>query len=79
MLSISQWSLTGIILDSWWKWLDSNMELDLDMIVYLRTTPEVAYQRMRARGRWEEGQAPFSYLQALHKVSKSICYPLQRI
>jgi len=55
------------VLDNWWKWLDSNMGLDLDMIVYLRTAPEVSYQRMKARGRWEEDGAPFSYLQALHK------------
>ena len=57
------------VLDSWWQWLDANMGLDLDMIVYLRTTPEVAYQRMKARGRWEEEGAPFSYLKALHQVS----------
>jgi len=55
------------VLDSWWHWLDANLGLDLDMIVYLRTTPEVAYQRMRARGRWEEEGAPLAYLQALHK------------
>jgi len=54
------------VLDAWWNWLDDHMGLDLDLIVYLRTTPEVAYERMRSRGRWEEDGAPFSYLQSLH-------------
>ena len=37
------------VLDEWWKWLDNQMGLELDLIVYLRTSPEVAYERMRKR------------------------------
>ena len=44
------------------------MDLKLDLIVYLRTSPEVAYQRMRSRNRAEESGAPFSYLQHLHEA-----------
>ena len=57
------------MLDSWWKWLDTHMGLDLDLIVYLRTTPDVAFDRMRSRGRKEESGAPLDYIKALHKVS----------
>ena len=44
------------------------MGLDLDLIVYLRTTPDVAFERMRSRGRKEESGAPLDYIKALHKV-----------
>lgn len=47
--------------------LESKMNLNLDLIVYLRTSPEVAYQRMRSRNRAEEDGAPFSYLKLLHE------------
>jgi len=55
------------VLDSWWQWLDTHMGLDLDLIVYLRTTPDVAFDRMRSRGRKEESGAPLDYIKALHK------------
>ena len=47
------------------------MSLELDLIVYLRTKPEVAYERMVQRGRLEEtgnSGPPLSYLQILHKA-----------
>ena len=46
--------------------LDETMVLDLDLIIYLRTSPEVAYSRMMDRGRKEEAGAPLNYLQLLH-------------
>ena len=51
--------------------MDSHMSLELDLIVYLRTNPEVAYERMIKRGRSEEtGNAgpPLGYLKILHKA-----------
>ena len=44
------------------------MGLDLDLIVYLRTSPEVAFDRMMGRGRKEESGAPIDYLRLLHDV-----------
>ncbi len=49
-----------------YDWLAESMSLDLDLVVYLRTQPEVSYGRMRARDRKEESGAPLSYLQHLH-------------
>lgn len=36
--------------------------------VYLRTTPEVVYDRMKARGRSEENSVSLDYLQQLHDL-----------
>ena len=50
------------------EWLSDAMDLDLDLIVYLRTDPAVSYARMRARARAEEAGAPLSYLELLHEA-----------
>ena len=52
-------------------WMDNHMSLELDLIVYLRTDPEVAYKRMMQRGRSEEtgnSGPPLEYLKILHKA-----------
>lgn len=36
-------------------------------IVYLRTDPEVAYERIGQRGRSEENSIKLEYLQSVHK------------
>lgn len=36
--------------------------------VYLRTDPEVAYQRIKARNRSEEKYVPFKYIKHLHEL-----------
>ena len=40
----------------------------LDLIVYLRTDPAVAYERMRRRNREEESNAPKELLYNLHQA-----------
>lgn len=54
------------IIDEWYKWAKKNCDIDLDLIVYLRSTPEVVYKRMKARQRPEEADIPFKYLEELH-------------
>ena len=56
------------VLYSWYDWLDENLGLDLDLIVYLRTDPAVAYERMRRRDREEESNAPKELLYNLHQA-----------
>ncbi len=56
------------VLYQWYDFLHDNMDLKLDLIVYLRTDPEVAYKRMRMRAREEEAGAPLDYLKSLHTV-----------
>ena len=39
-----------------------------DFIVYLKTDPEVVYERICARGRTEEDSISLSYLKSIHKL-----------
>ena len=51
------------VLVSWYDWLNSNIGVPLDLIVYLKTSPEVAYQRLKARGRKEEAGVPMEFIE----------------
>ena len=56
------------VLKSWYDWLDTSMGLELDLIVYLRTSPDVSFERMLARGRSEENGVPKDFIHSLHSV-----------
>ena len=59
-------SLSGAeleVLVSWYDWMDSSIGLPLDLIVYLRTSPGVAYERLRQRGRKEEAGVPMEFIE----------------
>lgn len=43
-------------------------------LVYLRTDPEVVYQRIKARARPEEAQVSLEYLQQLHRMHEDWLY-----
>ena len=55
------------VLTSWYEWLNNNVGIPLDLIVYLRTSPQVAYERLRARGRKEEAGVPMQFIESLHQ------------
>ncbi|XP_044252627.1 deoxynucleoside kinase-like isoform X2 [Tribolium madens] len=55
------------VLDEWYQWIQNNINIDLDLIVYLRSTPEVVYERIKARGRPEERRISLDYLRDLHQ------------
>lgn len=42
--------------------------------VYLRTTPEVVFQRMHARARKEEESVPLEYLRQIHEIHEDWLY-----
>lgn len=42
--------------------------------MYLRTTPEVVYQRMRARARKEEETVSIEYLKEIHEIHEDWLY-----
>ena len=48
------------------KW-SSQTEMKADVIVYLRTSPEKAFERIKKRKRKEELNIPFEYIQQLHE------------
>ena len=58
------------VISEWFNFLVTVPSLDfhIDLIVYLRTDPEVAYERIKARSRHEEVKIPFSYLEDLHQL-----------
>lgn len=62
------------VLDEWFQWINKNMDVKGDLIVYLRTDPKVVYERMRARARVEERHVPLEYLEQLHKMHEEWLY-----
>jgi len=57
------------VLDEWFKFVsdkDSSLNLNVDLIIYLRTTPEKALERINVRARSEENKIPLEYLNQLH-------------
>ncbi|XP_032710193.1 thymidine kinase 2, mitochondrial [Lontra canadensis] len=57
-----------VVLSEWFDWLVRNIDVSVDLIVYLRTTPETCYQRLQLRCREEETVIPLEYLNAIHHL-----------
>ncbi|XP_034488062.1 deoxynucleoside kinase isoform X1 [Drosophila innubila] len=55
-------------LQEWYKFIEQSIHVQADLIIYLRTTPEVVFERMRERARSEESCVPLKYLQELHEL-----------
>lgn len=54
------------VLQEWYDYINEHHTIDCDLIIYLRTIPEVAYKRVKERARSEETSISLEYLQALH-------------
>jgi len=61
------------ILNEWYDLLNSRTEFntDVDLIVYLRTSPEVAMERVKRRGRTEETEYRLENFQTLHTLHEN--------
>uniref|UniRef100_A0A2K6EKQ6 Thymidine kinase 2 n=1 Tax=Propithecus coquereli TaxID=379532 RepID=A0A2K6EKQ6_PROCO len=57
-----------VVLSEWFDWIVRNIDVSVDLIVYLRTTPETCYQRLKMRCRDEEKAIPLEYLGAIHHL-----------
>ncbi|XP_070255117.1 thymidine kinase 2, mitochondrial isoform X2 [Myotis yumanensis] len=57
-----------VVLSEWYDWIVRNIDVSVDLIVYLRTTPETCYQRLKMRCRDEEKVIPLEYLDAIHHL-----------
>lgn len=52
----------------WFEYAEKCVRNRTDLIIYLRTTPEVAYERIQKRNRIEEKSVPFEYISRLHNL-----------
>lgn len=59
------------VLQEWYKCIDNMVHIQADLIVYLRTSPQVVHERMMKRARSEESQVPLEYLQQLHELHEN--------
>lgn len=55
----------------WFSWLVDGFTEKPSAFIYLRTSPEVCYERLKKRNRHEEAQVPLEYLVALHKAHEA--------
>ncbi len=56
--------------NSWYKWLTTSEIIDRvepDGFIYVRADPKKSLERLRKRGRAEEGSVPLEYLADIHK------------
>jgi len=58
------------VLTAWFNYLVNSpgVDLDVDLIVYMRTDPKVAMERVLRRSRGEEHLIPLEYLNCLHQL-----------
>ncbi|KAJ2939782.1 hypothetical protein O0L34_g17972 [Tuta absoluta] len=54
------------VLSQWFDYTEKNLDIGLDLIVYLRTSPQTVWERVMQRGRAEESEVPLEYLQQVH-------------
>ncbi|XP_014599392.1 PREDICTED: deoxynucleoside kinase isoform X2 [Polistes canadensis] len=57
-----------IVLEDWYNWCIKSANIETDMIIYLRTCPDIVYQRMRIRARKEENAVSLEYLKQIHQI-----------
>lgn len=66
-LSNLEWALY----QEWFEWLVDNYATKPTGFIYLKTDPQVCYERLKHRAREEESEVPFSYLKKLHDKHES--------
>lgn len=62
-LSKLEWALY----QEWFEWLVDNYATKPTGFIYLKTDPQVCYNRLTQRARTEESEIPLSYLKKLHE------------
>ncbi|XP_064599305.1 thymidine kinase 2, mitochondrial-like [Liolophura sinensis] len=56
------------ILDEWFHWILKNVDVNLDLIVYLKASPQTCHNRIQRRQRGEESAVSLKYLEVLHDL-----------
>lgn len=56
------------VLSEWFEWIIKNISIPVDLIVYLQTSPQTCYERLKQRCREEEKVIPLEYLESIHSL-----------
>ncbi|KAL6461323.1 hypothetical protein MHYP_G00294670 [Metynnis hypsauchen] len=56
------------VLSEWFEWIIKNIAIPVDLIVYLQTSPQTCYERLKQRCREEERVIPIEYLESIHNL-----------
>ena len=67
-MNLIEWQVYG----AWYKWLSEAFNVLPDAMIYLRCSPEIAYQRVKKRNRPEEASITLEYLQSLHQYHEEL-------
>jgi thymidine kinase len=56
------------VITEWFEWIKQNVDINVDLIVYLQASPEACLERIKVRNREEESSVPLEYLESLHEL-----------
>ena len=53
--------------NKWFNWLDNTFDVEADGYIYIKTDPQISYNRIAKRCRSEESSIPLKYLEQVHQ------------
>ncbi|XP_076856755.1 thymidine kinase 2, mitochondrial isoform X2 [Brachyhypopomus gauderio] len=56
------------VLSEWFNWIIKNIDIPVDLIVYLQTSPQTCFERLKQRCREEEKVIPMEHLESIHNL-----------